>query len=138
MHRWPNLRKETGWKSLGIISSPDDDTIPDFKGVQAAIGIVEDESKIGPWYSIHNLTQRSENKDYKLIAHLEQKVLTTSSLGLVWRTGMEYCRLNQLEVSDYYDLNDLGIKNMYYQMINTPLYSTIPKEIRGKALANKV
>src|SRR5687767_1020930 len=32
MHRWPDLRKDTGWTSLGILSAPDDDKVPDFKG----------------------------------------------------------------------------------------------------------
>jgi len=136
MHKWPNLRKDTGWKSLGILSSPDDDIIPDFKGVQNFKSIVDDESKIGPWYPIYNLTQRGEVCEYKQVHHLERIILTTSSLGLVWRTGMEYCRINKLSVKDYYDLEELGRRNMYYQMINIPVYKTIPKEIRGRAIVN--
>jgi len=137
MHKWPNLRTDTGWKSLGILSSSTDDIVPDFKGVQAGVSIVEDESAIGPWYPIHNLTQRGENCEYEQVRHLERKILTTSSLGLVWRTGMEYCRINGLHVEDYYDLKEEGRRNMYLQMINVPIYSKIPKEIRGKALTNK-
>jgi len=136
MHKWPNLRKDTGWKSLGILSAPEDDFVPDFKGVQVGLSIVEDESKIGPWYPIHDLTRRGEDCEYKNVKHLERKILTTSSLGLVWRTGMEYCRLNGLVIKDYYDLEEEGRKNMYYQMINIPLYKEIPKEIRGRALNN--
>jgi hypothetical protein len=136
MHKWPNLRKDTGWKSLGILSAPEDEIIPDFKGVQAGRSLVDDESKIAPWYPIHNLTERGENCEYSQIKHLERKVLTTSSLGLVWRTGMEYCRINGLHIEDYYDLQEEGRRNMYYQMINIPLYKDIPKEIRGRALAN--
>lgn len=131
MHKWPNLRKDTGWKSLGILSAPDDEIVPDFKGTLSRI--VEDEFKIDRWYAIHNLTG-GEDCEYRQVQHLERIILTTSSLGLVWRTGMEYCRLNGLHVKDYYDLNELGIRNMYYQMINVPLYKEIPKEIRGKAL----
>lgn len=134
MHKWPNLRKDTGWKLLGILNSPNDDIVPDFKGVQAFHSVVEDESKTGPWYSIHNLTQAGDNCDYKHVKHLERIILTTSSLGLVWRTGMEYCRINRLKVEDYYDLSDEAIKSVYLQMINIPIYKDIPKEIRGKAL----
>jgi hypothetical protein len=49
---------------------------------------------------------------------------------------MEYCRLNGLDKSDYYYLKEEGRKNMYYQMINIPLYKDISKEIRGRALNN--
>lgn len=134
MHKWPNLRRDTGWKSLGILSSSEDNVVPDFKGVQVAISMVEDESAIGPWYPIKNLNQRGANCEYKFVKHLERDFLTTSSLGLSWRTGMEYCRINGLIVSDYYDLNELGLRNMYCQMINVPIYREIPLGIRGKAI----
>ena len=131
MHKWPNLRKDTGWRSLGILLSPNDGIVPDFKGSRSRI--VKDESAVEHWYAIHDLT-KSEECEYRQIQHLERRILTTSSLGLVWRTGMEYCRTNNLPVENYYDLNEIGIRNMYYQMINTPSYKTLPKEIRGKSL----
>src|ERR1700722_1759040 len=28
MFKWPNLRKDSGWKSLGILSGPADDFVP--------------------------------------------------------------------------------------------------------------
>ena len=136
MHKWPNLRKDTGWKSLGILSAPQDEIIPDFKNAQVFRIVVEDESKISPWYPVHNLTERGANCDYYKIRHLENKILTTSSLGLVWRTGMEYCRINGLKVEDYYDLTDSGIRSMYWQMMNIPIYKAIPEEIRGKAIVS--
>jgi len=134
MHKWPNLRKDTGWKSLGILSGKKDDIIPDFKATQSSPSVVEDESQVVRWYAIHNLTE-SEACEYYQIKHLETRILTTSSLGLVWRTGMEYCRMNGLPVNEYYDLEDTGQRNMYLQMINVPIYKSIPKEIRGKSLS---
>ncbi|MEO5583680.1 MAG: hypothetical protein ABIR66_13400 [Saprospiraceae bacterium] len=134
MHKWPNLRKETSWKSLGILSSPNDTFIPDFKGAQAPSIIVEDESKITKWFPVHNLTERGENCSYSQIKHLENKTLTTASLGLSRRTGMEFCRINNLNVANYYDLSDEGIRSAYWQMINVPIYRTIAKEIRGKSI----
>jgi hypothetical protein len=65
--------------------------VPDFKGTLSRI--VEDDSIINNWYAIHNLNGGEDCK-YDQIRHLERMVLTTSSLGLVWRTGMEYCRIN--------------------------------------------
>jgi hypothetical protein len=132
MHRWPDLRKDTGWKSLGILSAPDDDKVPDFKGTYSFPYIVEDESSIGKWYVIHDLT-KSEDCEYSAVRHLETKILTTKN-GLADRTGMEYCRANNADVADFYDLEEEGHKYMYWQMINIPIYSTLPKEIRGKAI----
>jgi hypothetical protein len=134
MHKWPNLRADTGWKSLGILSSSDDEVVPDFKSVQAAPYIVEDESKIGPWFPVHNLTERGPNCEYEDVRHLEHKVLTVSSLDFVWRTGMEYCRNNGLPIIDYYDIKNSTLKKVYWQMINVPIYREIPKKIRGRAL----
>lgn len=136
IHRWPDLRKDTTWKSLGILSGDDDNVIPDFKGVQAFPDIVEDEASIKPWYPIFNIRERGPNCEYKKVQHLEQIILTPKT-GLVKRAGMEYCRLNNLNVDDYYDLNNDGTLNMYYQMINVPVYKDIPKAIRGKALVNQ-
>lgn len=134
MHKWPNLRKDTGWKSLGILSGKEDEIVPDFKATELSPSVVEDESKLGRWYALHNLNE-TEDCEYYQVKHLETKILTTSSLGLVWRTGMEYCRINKLPVNEYYDLDDdTGKRSMYRQMINVPIYKTIPKEIRGKAL----
>ena len=136
MHRWPNLGKDTGWKSLCMLSASGDEVIPDFKNAQVFHSIVENEANIGSWFPVHNLTQRGEYCEYGQVKHLEHMVLTTSSLGLVWRTVMEYCRINNLPIKKYYDLDDLGVRSMYWQMINIPIYKTIPKEIRGKALTN--
>lgn len=133
VHKWPDLKKDTGWKSLGILTSAEDTILPDFKAVQAFPYIVKDESKIGPWYPVHNLIERGKNCDYEKVRHLETKVLTTKS-GIEERTGMEYCRINNLKVEDYYDLNEEGTESMYLQMINVPIYKTIPKTIRGIAM----
>jgi hypothetical protein len=135
MNRWPNMRKDARWKSLGILSGPADDFVPDFKGSHSYPSIVEDESHIKSWYVIHKLVQ-SEDCDYSQVHHLERIIITTSSLGLAWRTGMEYCRINNLPIEKFYDLNDIGVKNTYLQMINVPIYKSIPEAIRGKAILN--
>ena len=133
MHKWPNLKKDSGWKYLGLMTSAADSMVPEFKGTRSFPSIVEDESKLGRWYAIHNLSG-GEDCQYNQVKHLERMVLTTASLGLPWRAGMEYCRLNSLNVEDYYDLSEEGRKNMYFQMINIPLYKDIPKDIRGKSI----
>jgi len=133
MHKWPNLRKDAGWRSLGILSAPGDEVVPDFKGTLSRV--VEDDSKIERWYAIRNLVG-GEDCEYSQVQHLERIILTTSSLGLVWRTGMEYCRINGLAVEEFYNLKEPGLKNMYLQMTNVPIYKDIPRNIRGRALSN--
>lgn len=135
MHKWPNLRKDTGWKSLGILSASNDNIVPDFKGTLSFPYIVEDESKIGRWYVVHNLVGGDEC-EYEQVRHLETKILTTAR-DLLDRAGMEYCRINGLKISDYYNLSDTGTLYTYWQMINVPVYATIPKEIRGKAICGQ-
>jgi hypothetical protein len=134
MHKWPNLRGDSGWKYLGILSASEDSIVPDFKGTNGSPRISEDESKVGRWYAIHNL-QGGEDCAYSQVKHLEHMILTVASLGLVCRTGMEYCRLNGLQVKDYYNLDEEGVRSTYWQMINIPIYKDIPKQMRGKSLA---
>jgi hypothetical protein len=131
MHKWPNLQKDSGWKSLGILSDGRDQIVPDFKGTN--FRVVEDDREINQWYAIRNLIENIDC-DYEQVSHLERIVLTTSKFGLSWRTGMEYCRINGLPVNKFYNLEDGGMKSIYKQMINVPIYSTIPQNIRGKAL----
>jgi hypothetical protein len=133
--KWPDLRKNTSWKSLGILMPTKENFIPDFKGVQAFPYVVENESIIGPWYPIHGLVKRGENCKYEQVKHLEQQILTTS-LGFEARTGMEYCRVNGFDVASYYNLKELRIRNMYLQMINIPIYKNITEAIRGKAVVD--
>jgi hypothetical protein len=47
---------------------------------------------------------------------------------------MEYCRIHGLDIKKLFDLEDMANWNNYRTMINTPIFSTIPKSIRGKAI----
>lgn len=133
IHKWPNLRRDAGWKSMGILSDEKDSVLPDFKGCKSLPSIIEDEAQLKGWYAIHELT-RYRNCEYEEVKHLERIALTTTSLGLSWRTGMEYCRINGLCIDQYYDLQNEGIKATYVQMKNVPIYSSIPVQIRDKAI----
>lgn len=64
---------------------------------------------------------------------MEDTVLTTQN-GIVIRTAMEYCRMNDLDIKEYFDLDQTLNLMTYRRMINVPVYKSIPKEIRGKAL----
>lgn len=131
MNAWPGLRKESGWRYLGMLNSALDDEIPVFKDVQSFPYLVEDNNSIGPWFPVFNFHTRGKECSYDEVRHLETENLKTS-LSLALRTGMEYCRKHNIEISRLYNLNDDAVKYAYWDMINTPVYSSIPHAIRGK------
>lgn len=42
--------------------------------------------------------------------------------------------MNDLDIKEYFDLDQTLNLMTYRRMINVPVYKSIPKEIRGKAL----
>jgi len=130
----PGTRGKGAWKMKGVLISEDDDEIPDFKYCLGDSYLIEDPSKIGPWYAIRNINISSnEPYSYESIRHLENTVISTRG-AIEKRTAMEYCRIHEIDVKDHFDLNDIATRIAYWQMINTPIYKTIPKKDRGKVL----
>jgi hypothetical protein len=130
----PGTRGKGAWKFKGILISKEDNIIPDFKYCLANSYLVQDSSKIGPWYVIRNIREMSKQPYlYNQIKHLEDTVLSPRP-GIERRTAMEYCRIHGMNVKKLFDLKEPGNKIVYTQMINVPIYSKIPKEIRGKAI----
>lgn len=132
----PNTRGKGACKFKGVLIAEEDNTIPDFKVSPLASPLIEDQSTITKWYVNRNINELSyENVcSHDQVKHLENTVLT-SQLGIEIRTAMEYCRAHNMSIDQYFDLNDDANKFNYVNMINVPIYSTIPKEIRGKALS---
>jgi len=135
LYKLPNTKGKGAWKVKGVLIAEDDNIIPDFKYAPKASPLVEDESSIKEWYVNRNLVDVSYEKTctHDQVNHLEDTVLS-SQYGIEVRTAMEYIRINGKDVAAYFDLKDIRNKNIYRQMINVPVYKTVPKEIRGKAL----
>ncbi len=130
----PNTRGKGAWKFKGVLVAEEDNIIPDFKYSNQSAPFIEDESSIKDWYAIKNIKESSNQPCfYKQVKHLEDTVLTTQN-GIVIRTAMEYCRMNGLDIKEYFDLDQTLNLMTYRRMINVPVYKSIPKEIRGKAL----
>ena len=131
----PNIRGRGAWKYKGVLVSDGDNIIPDFKSASKYSALVEDESTIAKWYVNRNIDQRlTENIcTYDQVKHLENTVITSQD-GVAIRTAMEYYRINGMDVSKYFDLNELRFSNIFKRMMNVPIYKTIPKENRGKGL----
>ena len=118
---------------MGLLDSIDDNIIPVFKGVQAKFPDVQDESKLKLWYPIYNFKEQGDYCEYEQVSHLEKLYMSTS-LNIVTRSTMEFLRMANKNIGDYYDLNDLTYLWDYYRAINMPLYKDIPKEYRGKVI----
>lgn len=130
----PNTRGKGAWKFKGVLIAEADNIIPDFKDAPLASPLIEDLSTISKWYVVRNISEVYENVcSYDQVKHLEDTVLTTQ-LGIEARTAMEYCRTHDMRVDQYFNLNEDRYNFTYLAMSNMTVYSTIPKEIRGKAL----
>lgn len=134
LYKLPNTRGKGAWKFKGVLISDDDKIIPDFKYCPQASPFLMDESIVDRWYVVRNINECSDNFcSYDQVKHLENKRID-SQLSIEDRTAMEYCRINNMDVKKYFDVEDPAYLGCYQSMINVPIYSTIPKEIRGKGL----
>lgn len=130
----PNTRGKGAWKFKGVLISPDDNIIPDFKYSQKFSALMDDESALKEWYAIINLTESNDKTcSYEAVKHLENTAVGTQ-YGIEIRTAMEYYRCHDLDIAKDFDLNELINSNIYRMMMNVPIYKTIPPNIRGRAL----
>lgn len=130
----PNTRGKGAWKHKGVLVGEDDNIVPDFKYSQKYSALVEDESTLKEWYVMKNLTESTDIPcPYEKVRHLENTVVG-SQYGIEIRTAMEFYRKNGWDIKSHFDFNELSNSNIYRMMINIPIYSTIPKDMRGKSL----
>jgi hypothetical protein len=128
----PGTRGKGAWKLKGVLIGEDDNVIPDFKYCIKSSPFVEDESKLEPWDAVKNINKYVPSP-YENVKHLEDTVVSPSP-AIEIRTAMEYCRINGIDIKKHFDLSTTINELIFKQMIKVPIYKTIPKEIRGKAL----
>lgn len=138
LYKRPSNRKPLRWRPIGKYLTDEDFEVPYFKNSPKSIMLVDDESKLTPWFG-SQLGLNIVELPYNNIKHLEQTVLQGPE-QLETRIIMECIRKKGNDVLDFYDLEKEPdyIKSVYTRMINVPVYSTIPKEIRGKPLFIKI
>ena len=130
----PNTRGKGAWKMKGVLISADDNVIPDFKYSNKSSPLVKDESTVSPWFVVKDINKTSEIQySYDKVRHLEDNVIT-GQLGIELRTAMEYMRINKIDIRKHFDITVTTNWNIYRTMINTPIYKSIPIEIRGKVI----
>jgi len=130
----PNIRgKNKRWKAVGKELNELDLVVPDFKSALVFPYIVEDESKIdGDRWDICR-RDKSIKATYNQLSHLEQPTLYAQE-NVEIRIVMEILRQRGDNPLKYYPDAEDYIVRTYWKMINVPIYSTIPKEIRGRAI----
>jgi hypothetical protein len=131
--RVPNLKGKDCWKLLGVKPMDDDNDLPDFK-YKIHVPVM-DESTLDPNWKVSlnfGTTKDDSFYPYSKVRHLEQRIFSTR-LTIETRSAIEILRKKNENIGDYFDIESEK-KVVYYRSINIPIFSTIPKEIRGKAL----
>ncbi|KAF2082388.1 Imm26 family immunity protein [Flavobacterium sharifuzzamanii] len=129
---YPALKNKT-WEVLGHLRPKKIElTIPDFKDFGPVFTTYEKNAKI--WYYIHNAEVNNRVAvDYEKVKHLE-KFIYRAYGSIVTRLTMEVIRQQGNNIEEFYRLDNQDDLISYYNTIYTPIYSSIPKEIRGKAI----
>jgi hypothetical protein len=132
LNPYPALKNKT-WEIVGLLKPKKSELqIPDFKDFGPFLALYEKDATI--WYYIHNGEVNNRIvTDYEKVKHLEQFIYRAYG-SIITRLTMEVIRQNGEKIEDYYDLKEHDDLVSYYNVIYTPLYSSISKEIRGKAI----
>lgn len=130
----PGTRGKGAWKMKGVLIAEDDKIIPDFKYCIKSSPFVEDESKLEPWDVVKDINNYV-SCPYEKVRHLEDTVVSPSP-AIEIRAAMEYYRMHNMEIKEHFDLSKTINELVYKQMIKVPIYKTIPKKMRGRAINN--
>ncbi|HYH15227.1 MAG TPA: hypothetical protein VD794_08405 [Flavisolibacter sp.] len=119
LFRYPNSRGTGAWKYLFkqdsyIIEEPNI-----VKIGQDNAPWVHDWNNLKKWYkSDYDRNHMPEYVPYTEVRSLETRIVN-STLGVVTKTTMKKLIDDEKDVTAYYDLSELGNRNMFIQLINT-------------------
>lgn len=132
LNPYPALKNKT-WEIVGFLEPKTSElNVPDFKDFGPVFTMYEKDAKI--WYYIHNdEVNKRIITNYEKVKHLEQFIYSAYG-SIMTRLTMEVIRQKGKRIEDYYDLKEHDELSSYYNTIYTPIYSSIPKKIRGKAI----
>ena len=126
LHKFPNTRGLHSWKYIAQADNLLIDELPETKELQGFHWLDNWDDFKGKWYnSNYDRKKLPTYVDYEKVRHLETRIINPPS-GVVTKFTMKVILDKNEKVSDYYDLSELGIKNMFVQMVNTyfPLTKT--------------
>ncbi len=125
--------KNNTWEKVGFIEPTKEElTIPDFKETQPIMAFDEDEAT--GWNYIRNLDVNSRVRStWEKVRHLNLFKYSSHDL-IVRRLTMEHLRQTGKQIEDYYELREWKELSVYKNAKYTTIYSSVPKEIRGRAI----
>jgi hypothetical protein len=125
--KFPNTRGLYSWKLLFKTDNLLINDLPEAKELQGLHSLDNNWDNFkGKWYaSNYDLKHLPNYVDNEKVRHLETRIINSPS-GVVKNFTMKIILDKKERASDYYDLSDLGNKNMFVQMVNTyyPLAKT--------------
>ncbi|HWK03667.1 MAG TPA: hypothetical protein VNS58_08545 [Puia sp.] len=135
LYKFPNVKGILSWKYLFQTSDFLITTRPNSKELRGMHNKNNNRAELGDWYKApYNMQKMPDYVDYEKVRYLETRILNGHS-SAVMKFSMKKLLDEGQRVGEYYDLTDLGTKNMFVQLINTyyPLDKTIEflKEIPG-------
>lgn len=126
LHKFLNMSGLHSWKYIAQFDNLLIDELPETNELQGFHWIDNWDDFKGKWYnSNYERKKLPTYVDYEKVRHLETRIINPLS-GVVTKFTMKVILDKNEKVSDYYDLSELGIKNMFVQMVNTyfPLTKT--------------
>lgn len=126
LYKFPNTRGLHAWKYLFQTDELLISSIPETKELRGLYTKDNNWNNLGDWYNSHYDSRKLPDfVSYEKVRYLETRIVHAST-GVATKFTMKVLLDNGKNVSDYYDLNDLGNSNMFVQMINTyyPLSKT--------------
>ena len=116
--KFPNSRGKGAWKLIGKMDHFLIDIYPPAKDVRANPFLYNNWSKFDRWFIDSEVNDPLEYVPYEQVRRMETRVLNPKE-GVAKKFTMKHIIDTGLNVSDYYDLSDLGNRNMYVDLVNT-------------------
>ncbi|MEZ5007939.1 MAG: hypothetical protein R2728_15440 [Chitinophagales bacterium] len=136
LYKFPNAKGKFSWKLIGRTEKFITTRWPLFKKLQGSIIKDYNWNNLEKWYIVdRNSEDNSINYFlYDEIRYVETTILN-SHVGVAKKATMMHLIKENKKVSDYYDLSEIGNRNLFIQLVNTyyPLERTVEllKEIES-------
>ena len=118
VNKFPNTRGKDSWIFIGKTETLQFDP-PIFKDYRGILN-KNDWSELKPWYKEDRFENKFESEvfDYEDVRHLETIILNHLKAVCSKCTMMKIISEGE-SVKNYYDLNEIGMRNTYLQVVNT-------------------
>ncbi|WP_157208247.1 Imm26 family immunity protein [Mariniflexile maritimum] len=119
INKYPNNKGKFAWKYIGKSNSYSKE-FPWFKSFRGLINKDDNWSNLSPWFkaNIHGIDSNSIEYNYEDVRRLETLILNHPEMVKIKVTMLLLINKGEI-VRDFYDLTNIGNRNMYIQLINT-------------------